>query len=76
MPARGAIADNETGEIDREKSRRMDGLRQPENHDGPGHHKGRVQPLRQFNPIDHGRNGEPADQVAGRALIKSLASFP
>ena len=45
----GAVADNQTGQIDRQKSGCMNGLRKAENHDRRRRHKGRVQPLRQFD---------------------------
>ena len=80
MRPRRPVADDDAGEIDREKSRAVRHLRRAEDHQGSGRDKGRMQALRQRHAIerhhhqtapDHPRDG--AKQAFARELHGDIA---
>jgi hypothetical protein len=48
-----AVSDHQPGDVDGEESRPVNGLGEPEDDDGAGGDEGRVQPLRQIEPVEH-----------------------
>ncbi len=67
------VADDDAGEIDREKSRGVRDLRAAENHQGGGSHERRVQALRQRHTIER-QHHEPAAEHADDGAEHGLAS--
>ncbi len=59
MRARRAVADDESGEIDREEAGSMDRGGEAEDHQRAGGHERRVQALRERQPVEH-ENDDPA----------------
>ena len=75
MRARRPVADDDAGEIDREKSRGVRDLRHAEDHQRSGGDKGRMQALRQRHAIErhhHQTAADHADDGAEQALARKL----
>ena len=75
MRARRPVADDDAGEIDREKSRGVRDLRHAEDHQRGGGDKGRMQALRQRHAIErqhHQTAADHADDGAEQAFAREL----
>src|SRR5262249_33150417 len=57
-----AVADHETGKVDREKARSVHDRRDAKDHQRAGGHERRMQALRQTEPVEHEHDGAPADE--------------
>jgi len=69
------IADDDAGEINREKSRSVRELRHAENHQRGGTDKGRVQALRQRHPIERQHHETAAGHPDDGAEHRLAAEF-
>ena len=75
MRPRRPVADDDAGEIDREKSRGVRDLRHAEDHQGGGRDKGRMQALRQRHAIErhhHQTAADHPDDGAEQAFAREL----